>query len=94
MTNVSLTLNELEYAGAMKFRFIDVLEEDYQGGVPFSPADANLNRFQHVLVSVQDPSEGQFANYHSATDEITVASGGTELSGGATVTLDVVAIGR
>ncbi len=94
MTNVSVTLDELEYAGAMKFRFVQVEETDYQGGIPFAPADANLNRFQHVLVSVRDPSEGQFANYHAETDEITVASGGTELSGGSTVTLDVVAIGR
>lgn len=88
-----VTLNELEFAGAMKFRFVDVSEDDYQDGIDFVPNTVNLNRFQTVLANV-DGTGAETANYHSEEDEIKVFADDGEIVNGSSVDLTVVAIGR
>lgn len=95
MTNTTTTLDELEFAGAMKFRFGEILEEDYDNGtgIPFTPNTLNLNRLQHVAVSVKG-SGGTHANYESDNDVIKVYDGGSEVTDTNTVDLEIMAIGR
>lgn len=90
---VNVDLQELEYAGAMKFRFARVTDDDYTGGTPFVPNDLNLNRFQFVAVSVVD-STAESANYEEDNDVITATSGGTEVADNTTVVYNVMAVGR
>jgi hypothetical protein len=94
MTNTTITLDELEFAGAMKFRFGEVLEEDYDNGtgVPFTANTLNLNRLQHVVVSVQSGS--LWANYEADNDVIKVYDSAGELADVSSVDLEIMAIGR
>lgn len=90
---VNITLDELEYAGAMKFRFATVEDTDYTGGTPFQPNDLNLNRFQMVMVNCTD-STADTVNYEADNDVITAASAGTEVADNTSITYNVVGIGR
>ena len=95
MTNTTTTLDELEFAGAMKFRFGEILEEDYDNGtgVPFTPNTLNLNRLQHVAVSVKGDGAA-YANYEADNDVIKVYDTAGELAADSTVDLEIMAIGR
>lgn len=90
------SLGELEFAGNMKFRFLDVTEDSYSNGtgIDFVPNDANLNRIQTVIVNVDEAN--LLANYEEDNDKIRVYDGtaGAELSGGESVDLTVVAVGK
>lgn len=90
---VNTELDELEQAGAMKFRFATVTDDDYTSGTPFAPNDLNLNRFQHVLVNAADGT-ADTANYEADNNVITATSGGTEVADNTTVKYTVVGIGR
>lgn len=90
----SYDLGDLEYAGGMKFRFVDVTEDNYDGGIDFNPNDINLNRFQFVDANVVSGAEADTAEYHRSDGVIEVVDGGSELTSGSSVTVSVLAIGR
>lgn len=92
---MTVTLNELEYAGAMKFRFVEIDEDDYgPDGIDFVPNTVNLNRFQIVLVNVNDSTDATSAQYFEDDEAIRAYDEGVELADGEDVSLSVVAIGR
>lgn len=90
---VDVELQELDYAGAMKFRFARVTDDDYTSGTPFVPNDLNLNRFQFVAINAVD-STADTANYEEDNDVVTATSGGTEVADNTTVVYNVMAVGR
>jgi len=46
-----------EYAGAMLFRHAEATVTYEDGGVTFVPATLNMNRFQNVILEVNDGSD-------------------------------------
>lgn len=90
---VNVNYDDLEFAGGMKFRILDVQDDDYTSGTPFTPSDANLNRFQHVAVNASG-TNAQTANYRADEDEIVATDGGTEVAANTTVNYKVLAIGK
>lgn len=86
--------DEVEFAGAMTVRFIDVDVTSYdQGGESFSTQDAGMSRFQRVFVESVD-GDSVRAEYDRANNNIMLFDGGTEAAGGTTATVEVTAIGR
>lgn len=62
----TISPGEVEYAGAMEFRFFEVDITNYDSdttgdGEAFSPSDAGMSRFQRVICEV-DPNAGSGAN--------------------------------
>lgn len=89
-----VTFEELEFAGAMAVRFLEVDVTNYDaGGETFTPTNAGLSRIQHLNVEVIDGSEA-FASYDEGNDQIVLYNSAGELGGGSSVTLRVQAIGR
>lgn len=94
----TITFDEVEFAGGMAFRFLDVTIEDYpSGGEPFAEVDAAMSRFQYVEVTVQDGSAYD-AEYdrQNATIRLFNRDGTGEVSDSTTVDVDlrVMAVGR
>ena len=92
----NVSLGELEFAGNMKFRFLDVTEDSYSNGTGISlvPNDANLNRIQTVIANVDEAD--LVANYEEDNDVIRVYDGtaGTELADESSVDLTVTVVGK
>ena len=100
--NANVELGEVEYAGAMKFRFVHITTEDYSDpstGIDFVPNDVNLNRFQQVMANVSSeevdgtPAEGDVADYDPDSQTLRVYNDAGELTNGPAA-LDVLVIGR
>lgn len=93
MTN-ELEHDEVEWAGAMQVRFIDMDITDYDaGGEAFGPQEASMSRFQTVIAEVQDGS-GQWARWNAEDGTIMLFSDAGEAAAGATASVRIVAIGR
>lgn len=94
---MSLTVDNIspsEYAGAMLFRHAELTIIYSQGGETFVPATLNMNRFQNVIVTVDDGSTNQVV-WDDANDNLLVYDqAGSEASGGTTVGVHVTGIGR
>lgn len=89
-----VSVDETEYAGAMKFRFLDVTINNYQsGGHPFSSSDIpGMNRLQDLQVHAKGGT--YVVNFDNDNDTLTVSEGGSEVAGGTTVNARAIAIGR
>lgn len=83
-----------EYAGAMLFRHADVTIDYDTGGVTFVPATLNMNRFQNVILTINDGSTNE-VRYDESTDSLMVYDqSGAEVAAGTTVSVSVTGIGR
>ena len=83
-----------EYAGAMLFRHAEVTIDYEAGGVTFVPASLNMNRFQNVIITVNDGSENS-VSWDEDGDALNVYDpAGEEVAAGTTVSARVTGIGR
>lgn len=94
----TISFDEVEFAGGMAFRFLDVTVSSYpSGGEPFTEVDAAMSRFQYVEVSAQDGSAYD-ADYDDQNGTIRIFNrdGTGEVAGGTSVDIDlrVMAVGR
>lgn len=96
----SVTINDTEFAGAMKVRIADVDITSYTAdGEPFTPSDMGMHRFQ--FVSVFSTENGYYFTYNYSNEEIEAWEASTdgsaldEVSGTTDVgTVRVMAFGR
>jgi hypothetical protein len=89
-----VNLDETEFAGGMKFRFLDVDVTSYdQGGEDLTPEDAGMVRYQKVDADAVG-GNGYRVEYVEADDVLKVYDGGSELAGGSTATIRVMTVGR
>ena len=83
-----------EYAGAMLFRHAEVTIDYEEGGVTFVPASLNMNRFQNVVITINDGSDN-VVSWDEDGDSLNVyAADGTEVAAGTTVGARITGIGR
>ena len=83
-----------EYAGAMLFRHAEATIDYESGGVTFVPADLNMNRFQNVIIEVDDGSTEE-VRWDEANDDLLVYDQpGSEVAGGTTVGVHITGMGR
>lgn len=88
------TINDTEFMGAVKTRFLEVDIDNYeQGAETFGPTDAGMNRFQQVVVEVADDSMLS-AHYDAANGVIRLVDGGAEAAAGETASLSVTTMGK
>ena len=84
-----------EYAGAMLFRHAEATVTYEEGGVTFVPATLNMNRFQNVILEVNDGSDVALSWYEG--EDLILAydlADGAELAPDEEVSLRVTGIGR
>ena len=83
-----------EYAGAMLFRHAEVTIDYEDGGVTFVPASLNMNRFQNVVITVNDGSDYIVSWDEDGDSLIVYAADGTEVAAGTNVGARITGIGR
>lgn len=89
-----VNLDETEFAGGMKHRFLDVEVTSYnQGGEDFTPEDAGMVRHQKLLVDAVG-GNGYRAEYDRNNEKVLLYDSSGELAGGSTAQLRVMAVGR
>jgi len=71
------TFEELEFAGAMAIRFLELDFTDYDGTETFDENDAGMSRIQHVDFETIDGS-GFRVDWNESTGELQVFDGATE----------------
>lgn len=83
-----------EYAGAMLFRHAEATIDYEEGGVTFVPATLNMNRFQNVIVEINDGSS-EVVRWDEAGDVLQVLDQtGAEVDAGTEVGVRITGIGR
>lgn len=92
----SIEMSPSEYAGAMLFRHADATINYETGGVTFVPATLNMNRFQNVIITINDGTEASVV-WDEANDSIMVYDGtgtDTEVAADTEVGVTITGIGR
>ena len=102
----NVTIDQTEFAGAMKVRFITFDITSYSaGGESLDPTDAGMHRFQKVNADVSDGT-GYVAQYNVDTGNVmlfggtedSTGSGGSielqEASSGSSATVSLMVLGR
>lgn len=92
----TVSFEELEFAGAMAVRFLEVTIDQYEGTETFDENDAGLSRIQHLNLETIDGS-GYRAAWNEETGDLQLFDGATEAATDGTVTdvtLRAQAIGR
>lgn len=93
----TITFDELEFAGAMAVRLLDVTIDEYTAdGESFDENDAGMSRMQRVIPQVVDGS-GYRAEWNRSTQAIELYNSSGEAATDGTVTgitLEVTVIGR
>lgn len=91
---IDISISPSEYAGAMLFRHGEGTITYEDGGVTFVPATLNMNRFQNVIVEINDGSTEE-VRWDEANDALLVYDqSGAEVSAGTEVGVRITGIGR
>lgn len=90
----NIDISPTEYAGAMLFRHATATIVYEAGGVTFVPAYLNMNRFQNVIVNVNDGSTEE-VRWDEAEDALLVYDQtGAEVEADTEVDVRITGIGR
>lgn len=79
------TFEELEFAGAMAVRFLNINFSEYEGTESFNENTAGLSRIQHVNFETIDGS-GFRCDWNEDTGDLELYDGATEAATDGTVT--------
>jgi hypothetical protein len=91
---INVSLSSSEYAGAMLFRHGDATITYETGGVTFVPGTLNMNRFQNVIITVNDGSTNEVV-WDEANDALMVYDDtGAEVAADTDVGVRITGIGR
>lgn len=93
--SLNSNFEELEFAGAMAVRFLELTIDPYEGTETFDENTAGMSRIQHVDFETIDGS-GFRVDWNESTGELQVFDGATEAvtDGSVTVTARAKVTGR
>lgn len=89
-----VNISPTEYAGAMLFRHATANIVYEAGGVTFVPANLNMNRFQNVIITVNDGSTEEVRWYEENDSLLVFDQTGAEVEAGTEVGVRITGIGR
>lgn len=91
---IEIDISPTEYAGAMLFRHGEGTIDYEDDGVTFVPATLNMNRFQNVIVNVNDGSENTVSWDEDEDVLLVYGPDGEEVAADTEVGVRVTGIGR